>query len=194
MKLAYAAALSFLTVPAIAAPNVLSSKQPSAFPDEITMVVEIPAGGSVKYETDTDTGQLFVDRFLSMPMAYPANYGSITRTKAADGDPLDVLVFTRQPVQPGATMRVRPIGLLKMIDGGDIDDKVIAVPVTKLDPTYGAIAKIEDLPAAEQDRLQAFFRVYKQLPAGSKVVEVKGFDTPEAAKAMIKAAGEQFKD
>jgi inorganic pyrophosphatase len=194
MKLVFAAILSMASVPALAAPNVLSAKQPSAFPDEITMVVEIPAGGSVKYETDTDTGQLFVDRFLSMPMAYPANYGSITRTKAADGDPLDVLVFTRQPVQPGATMRVRPIGLLKMIDGGDIDDKVVAVPVTKLDPTYGSITKIEDLPAAEQDRLQAFFRVYKQLPAGSKVVEVKGFDTAEAAKAMIKAAGEKFTD
>ncbi|CAM5776387.1 inorganic pyrophosphatase [Labrys miyagiensis] len=168
--------------------NVLAFKQPDKAPDELNIVVEIPAGSMVKYETDTDTGHIIVDRFIAMPMAYPANYGSITRTKAADGDPLDVLVYTRAPIAPGAVMRVRPIGVLKMIDGGDVDDKIVAVPVAKLDPTYDNVKAITDLPKIEQERLSAFFRVYKQIPAGSKVVEVTGFDSADAARERVKAA------
>lgn len=178
----------------VAAPNVIAFEQPDKAPEEINMVVEIPAGGFIKYETDVKTGQLFVDRFQSMPVAYPANYGSITRTKADDGDPLDVLVFTRAPVHPGAVMKVRPIGIMKMIDGGDIDDKVVAVPVSKVDPTYDPITSLDDLPKIERERLAAFFRVYKMLPDASKVVEVKGYEDAEAAKAMIRAAMGRYAD
>ncbi|MEZ0168204.1 inorganic diphosphatase [Microvirga sp. TS319] len=193
MKQWIAAGLLALSVsPALAQSNVLAFKQPSSLPEELNMVVEIPAGSSIKYETDADTGFLFVDRFQSMPVAYPANYGSITRTKGEDGDALDVIVYTRQPVQGGALIRVRPIGVMKMIDGGEVDDKIVAVPVSKIDPTYDAVQKIEDLPAIERDRLLAFFRVYKQLPDGRKAVEVKGFDTAEVAKALIKKAAEQY--
>src|SRR5690606_24635675 len=119
-----------------------------------------------KYEIDADTGHLFVDRYMSMPVVYPANYGSIPSSLGDDGDPLDALVLTRVPIVPGALIRVRAIGIMKMIDGGEKDDKIIAVPVSAVDPTYDEIQAIEDLPAMELQRMEAFFRVYKQLPEG----------------------------
>ena len=100
----------------------------SGDPTDIQVVIEIPAGTFTKYEIDGKTGLLFVDRFQSMPVVYPTNYGSIPSTVGQDADPLDALVITRQPIYPGALIRVRPVGILKMIDGGDIDDKIVAVP------------------------------------------------------------------
>lgn len=189
-----AAALALVTLAAqpAQAENVLSFKQSDKAPDEINTVIEIPAGSFTKYETDVDTGFIIVDRFQSMPVVYPANYGSITRTSAEDGDPLDVIVYTRAPLHPGVIIKVRPIGVMKMIDGGDIDDKIVAVPVSKVDPTYDGVQTIDDLPKIEQERLTSFFRVYKQLPDASKVVELKGFDTPETAKGLIRAAMERY--
>ncbi len=105
-----------------------------------------------------------------------------------DGDPLDALVYTREPIAPGAVIRVRPIGVLKMIDGGEVDDKIVAVPVSKVDPTYEAIKEVSDLPRIEQERLQAFFAVYKNIPEGSKKVELKGFEAAEKAKGEIASA------
>ncbi|MCX5570016.1 inorganic diphosphatase [Kaistia nematophila] len=189
---AAAFALASLTALPALADNVLSFKQSDKAPDEINTVIEIPAGSFTKYETDVDTGFIVVDRFQSMPVVYPANYGSITRTSAEDGDPLDVIVYTRAPLHPGVIIKVRPIGVLKMIDGGDIDDKIVAVPVSKVDPTYDGIQTLADLPKIEQERLTSFFRVYKQLPEGSKVIELKGFDSPEAAKGLIRAAMERY--
>ncbi len=127
-----------------------------------------------------------------MPVIYPANYGSITSTLAGDGDPLDALIYTREPIIPGAIIKVRPIGVLKMIDGGDQDDKIVAVPTTDIDPTYDNIKEITDLPKIEQQRLEAFFRVYKQLPEGRKVVELGGFDSAEAAQNEVAKAIKAF--
>lgn len=123
-----------------------------------------------------------------MPVAYPANYGSITSSLGGDGDPLDAIVYSREPIVPGAIIRVRAIGVMKMIDGGEIDDKIVAVPTSKIDPTYDGIREISDLPKLEQDRLQAFFRVYKQLPDARKVVEVGGFESAEKANSEVAAA------
>ncbi len=81
-----------------------------------------------------------------MPVAYPANYGSLTQSLAGDGDPLDVVFYTRAPMTPGTLIKLRPIGVLKMIDGGEKDDKIIAVPASKIDPTYDDIMTITDLP------------------------------------------------
>lgn len=186
------AGLAITAQSAMAEMNILAFAQPEKAPDEINVVVEIPAGSSIKYETDVETGFIFVDRFQSMPVAYPANYGSVTRTKADDGDPLDVIVYTRSPVAPGALIKVRPIGVMKMIDGGEVDDKIVAVPVSKVDPTYDGIKSVSDLPAIEQERLTSFFKVYKQLPDARKVVEVNGFDTVETAKGLVKAAMERY--
>lgn len=166
--------------------------QPVSDGKEFNMVVEIPTGSMTKYEIDDKTGHIVVDRFQSMPVAYPANYGSITSSLGGDGDPLDALVYTREPVVPGAIIRVRPVGLLKMIDGGEKDDKVVAVPVSDIDPTYDAVKDITDLPAIEQQRLEAFFRVYKQLPAKRKVVELNGFDNAEAAATEVAAALREY--
>lgn len=162
-------------------------------PEEVVAVIEIPQGSFTKYEIDPETGWVAVDRFQSMPVAYPANYGVITSSLAGDGDNLDVLVFSREPVVPGAIIKVRPIGVLKMIDGGDEDDKVIAVPTSKLDPTYDRIQDITDLPEIEVQRIESFFRVYKQLPAGRKSVELGGFRDAAEAKRLVAKAIEDYR-
>ncbi|MGK3131272.1 inorganic diphosphatase [Pantoea sp. C8B4] len=175
------------------AQNVLDFPQPEKVPDEFYAVTEIPAGGMIKYETDAKTGFIVADRFQSMPVAYPANYGSLTQSLGGDGDPLDVIFYTRAPLQPGTLIKLRPIGVLKMIDGGEVDDKIVAVPTSKIDPTYDDIKEMKDLPKMEQERLQAFFRVYKQLPDGRKKVELNGFEDAAKAKAEIKQAFDAYK-
>lgn len=161
--------------------------QAAKAPDELLLAVEIPAGSFTKYEIGED-GLLHVDRFLAMPMAYPANYGSMPRTLAGDGDPLDALVLTRAPLHPGAVIRFRPVGVLRMVDGGEADEKIIGVPVDKVDASYAGIRDLADLPKAEVDRIEAFFRVYKQLPAGSKTVELHGWgDAAEARRIAAEA-------
>ncbi len=177
-----------VSAPLSAFANVLDFPQPQEAPDEINVVIEIPAGSAIKYEADAKTGTIIVDRFQSMAVAYPANYGSITSSKGGDGDPLDALVFTRFPVTPGAVIKVRPIGIMKMVHGGETDDKIVAVPTSKVDPSYDAIKTIADLPKVEQDRVAEFFRVYKNLPGNRKKVEVNGFEPADAAKQVVKAA------
>lgn len=178
---------------AVQAQNVLDFPQPEKVPDEFYAVTEIPAGGMIKYETDAKTGFIVADRFQSMPVAYPANYGSLTQSLGGDGDPLDVIFYTRAPLQPGTLIKLRPIGVLKMIDGGEVDDKIVAVPTSKIDPTYDDIKEMSDLPKMEQERLQAFFRVYKQLPDGRKKVEQNGFEDAAKAKTEIKQAYDAYK-
>lgn len=178
---------------AVQAQNVLDFPQPENVPDEFYAVTEIPAGGMIKYETDAKTGFIVADRFQSMPVAYPANYGSLTQSLGGDKDPLDVIFYTRAPLQPGTLIKLRPIGVLKMIDGGEVDDKIVAVPTSKIDPTYDDIKEMSDLPKMEQERLQAFFRVYKQLPDGRKKVELNGFEDAAKAKTEIKQAFDAYK-
>lgn len=166
---------------------------PFAYPQpedstEFFSVIEIPAGSFTKYEIDADNGHIIVDRYQSMPVVYPANYGSIPSSLGGDGDPLDALVFTREPIVPGAMIKVRAIGVLHMIDGGEQDDKIVAVPASDIDPTYGDIRSIDDLPAIEKQRVEAFFRVYKQLPEGRKVVELNGFSGVNEAQTMVSDA------
>ncbi len=164
--------------------------QPATAPDDVLLVVEIPAGGAIKYELGED-GELRVDRFLSMPVAYPANYGSMPRTLAGDGDPLDALVLTRFPIQPGAVVRFRPLGVLRMVDRGQADEKIVGVPSDAVDPSYSALRTLQDLPAMERERIEAFFRVYKQLPAGARI-ELHGWGDAEEARQLIRAAMQRF--
>jgi inorganic pyrophosphatase len=155
---------------------------------EFFVVVEIPAGSFTKYEIEPQSGFVIVDRFQQMPVVYPANYGSVASSLAGDGDHLDALVLTREPVVPGALIRVRTIGVLRMIDGGEPDDKLITVPVSGVDPTYDPIRSIGDLPEIERQRIAAFFEVYKALPAGRKIVELGGFGDAEEAQSLVDAA------
>lgn len=159
-------------------------EQPVAAPDEANLVVEIPAGGFTKYEIGED-GMLHVDRFIAMPVAYPANYGSMPRTLAGDGDPLDALVLTRAPLHPGSVIRFRAVAVLRMVDTGESDQKIIGVPVDKVDASYADVRDIDDLPQQERDRLEAFFRVYKQLQTGGNSVQLNGWGDAAEARRVI---------
>ena len=165
--------------------------QPKAAPEEVVLAVEIPAGSITKYEINEE-GLLFVDRFQSMPVVYPANYGSMPRTLAGDGDPLDALVMTREALYPGVLIKFRPIGYLKMLDKGEQDDKVIGVPTDKVDPTYSNIRDLADLPEIERQRIEAFFRVYKDLPVGRNPVVLDGYGNAAEAKVLISEAMQRF--
>lgn len=188
------AALLLLTGPLPAQEYVspYAYPQPAGSP-EFYAVIEIPTGSITKYEIDKKTGHIVVDRYQSMPVIYPANYGSIPSSTGGDGDPLDVIVYTREPVVPGALIRVRAIGILKMIDGGDRDDKILAVPASDIDPTYDKVQAVTDLPSIELQRLEAFFRVYKQLPDKTKVVELNGYEDAAAARKEVAAAIESYR-
>lgn len=161
--------------------------QPATAPDELLALIEIPAGSAIKYEIHS-SGRMEVDRFLAMPMAYPANYGFLPCTHAGDGDALDVLVLSRFVLAPGTLIRVRPIGVLRMIDRGDDDNKVLMVPVSEVDPTFDGIRSPDDLPAAERDRIMAFFRTYKLLPEPAVAVSVGPWEGPAVALDMIRRA------
>ncbi|WP_313169780.1 inorganic diphosphatase [Stenotrophomonas sp.] len=160
--------------------------QPANAPQEALLAVEIPAGGAIKYELG-EHGELRVDRFLSMPVTYPANYGSMPRTLAGDGDPLDALVLTRFPIQPGAVVRFRPLGVLRMIDKGQADEKIVGVPVDAVDPSYANVRSLQDLPAIEVQRIEAFFRTYKQLPGGADI-QLNGWGDAAEARQVISRA------
>lgn len=168
------------------------AEQAKNAPNDVHMAVEIPAGSFTKYEINEE-GLVFVDRFQSMPVVYPANYGSLPRTLGGDNDPLDGLVLTRESLHPGVLIKFRPIGYLKMIDGGEHDEKIIGVPSSDIDPTYDNIQDINDLPAIERQRIEAFFKVYKNLPEGRKKVELNGYGNAEEAKKLIQTALDNYK-
>jgi inorganic pyrophosphatase len=106
-------------------------------PDEVNVVIEVPIGGEpIKYEFDKASGALVVDRFLYTPMRYPGNYGFIPKTLSGDGDPCDVLVANSRALVPGAVIAVRPIGVLIMQDEAGEDEKIVAVPASRLTKLY----------------------------------------------------------
>ena len=157
-------------------------------PDKFTAVIEIPEGSKKKYELDKRTGLLRLDRILHTATHYPANYGFIPRTYADDGDPLDVLVLCAEPIYPMTLIRVYPIGVMRMIDGGKMDDKIIAIPFS--DPTYLGITSIDELPAHIFDEIMHFFSVYKQLE--NKQTAVKTLFGREEAEKIIQAAIDDY--
>ncbi|WP_457600942.1 inorganic diphosphatase [Hydrogenivirga sp.] len=169
--------------------DVPAGKNP---PEDIYVVIEIPQGSGIKYEVDKDSGAVFVDRFLFTAMYYPFNYGFIPQTLADDGDPVDVLVISREPVVPGSVMRCRPIGMLEMKDEEGIDTKLIAVPHSKLDPSYDNVKTVDDLPQVLLDRIKHFFEHYKELEPG-KWVKVESFKGVQSAIDEIKKGIENFK-
>ncbi len=172
-----------LATPATAQ-TVFDYPQTDDAPETFHVVNEIPAGSFTKYEINAEHGQLIVDRYVSMPVRYPANYGSVTSSAGGDGDPLDALVMTREAIYPGAVIRVKAIGVLRMIDDGETDDKLIAVPADSVDPTYAGIEELEDLPEMERKRLEAFFNVYKNLPDGGDI-ELRGFGDAAEAREIL---------
>jgi inorganic pyrophosphatase len=163
-----------------------------SLPDDFNVVIEIPMNSSIKYEIDKDTNALFVDRLVATAMYYPCNYGYIPQTLCGDGDAADVLVLFPQPVQAGAVIRCRPIGVLKMTDESGEDAKILAVPHDKLTSIYSKVQSTADLPEVTLRQIEHFFEHYKDLEKG-KWVKVGGWEGVESAKAEILKAAETYK-
>ncbi|MEO5768965.1 MAG: inorganic diphosphatase, partial [Polyangia bacterium] len=116
-------------------------------PHEVNVIVEVPVGGEpIKYEMDKEAGTLVVDRFLYTSMRYPGNYGFIPHTLSGDGDPLDVLIANQRGIVPGAVIAVRPLGVFLMQDEEGVDEKIIAVPVSRLTRRYDQVQDYTQLP------------------------------------------------
>ena len=130
-------------------------------PTDFVAFIEISKGQKQKYELDKESGLLILDRVLYTSTHYPMNYGMIPRTLSEDGDPLDVLVLCSEPLVNCSLVRCHPIGVITMIDGGDADEKIIALPFG--DPTYAEYKSIHQLPAHITNEIEHFFTVYKQL-------------------------------
>lgn len=142
-------------------------------PENFVAVVEISKGSKKKYELDKETGYLRLDRILYTSTHYPANYGFISRTYGEDKDPLDVLILSSEDIQPMTLVECYPIGVIRMIDNGANDEKIIAIPFS--DPTYNMYRDISELPSHIFDEMTHFFTVYKQLENKETAVnEVSG--------------------
>jgi inorganic pyrophosphatase len=157
-------------------------------PEEFNALIEIPKGSKVKYELDKDTGLLKVDRILYSSVIYPANYGFIPRTLGDDDDPLDLLVVMQETVQALSIMRVRPIGMMHMVDEGQNDEKIICVHLD--DPEYRDFEHYDQLPPHRILELQRFFEDYKVLEG--KEVDVGDFEGPEEAVEAVRHAMELY--
>ncbi|MDR1284827.1 MAG: inorganic diphosphatase [Campylobacteraceae bacterium] len=161
-------------------------------PDKINALIEIPYGSNIKYEVDKESGAVFVDRVMYSAMFYPANYGFVPNTLAADGDPADILVLNTYPLQAGSVIPVRLIGVLIMEDEAGMDEKLLAVPVSKIDPTFEGINSLKDLPKATLDKIKNFFETYKMLEP-NKWVKVKDFADKEKAVEILEKAIKNYK-
>ena len=154
-------------------------------PHEINAVVEVPVGGEpIKYELDKEAGTLVVDRFLYTSMRYPGNYGFIPHTLSGDGDPIDVLIANQRAIVPGAVIAVRPIGVFLMEDEAGVDEKVVAVPVSRLTRIYDQVQEHIQLPEITVKQIEHFFAHYKDLEE-RKWVKVLGWGDAAEAKRMI---------
>ncbi|EAC1839321.1 inorganic diphosphatase [Campylobacter lari] len=161
-------------------------------PNKLNAVIEIPYGSNIKYELDKESGAIMVDRVMYSAMFYPANYGFIPNTLADDGDPIDVLVLNEYPIQAGAVIPCRLIGVLLMEDESGMDEKLLAVPVSKIDPRYDDIKTLNDLPKASLEKIKNFFETYKMLEP-NKWVKVKEFAGIEKASEILENSIKNYK-
>ncbi len=154
-------------------------------PDDLNVIVEVPVGGApIKYEFDKPSGALVVDRFLNASMRYPCNYGFVPHTLSDDGDPIDVLVAGTPAVVPGAVLAARPVGALMMEDEAGGDEKIIAVPPSRLNTYYDGVKNYDDLPKMLLDQIEHFFNHYKALEP-NKWVKINGWVGADEARDMI---------
>ncbi|BAB05323.1 inorganic diphosphatase [Halalkalibacterium halodurans] len=158
-------------------------------PKVIEAFIEIPTGSQNKYEYDKERGVFKLDRVLFSPMFYPAEYGYIENTLALDGDPLDVLVIVSNPTFPGCVIDAKVLGFLNMIDGGEEDQKLIAVPTE--DPRFKDVNSLNDLPKHKLDEIAHFFKTYKDLEG--KKTEVGAYEDAEAAAKLIDECFARYK-
>ena len=138
-------------------------------PAQVKGIVEIPRNSRAKYELDKDSGMLILDRVLYSSINYPANYGFIPRTYCDDGDPLDILILSQIDIVPMCLVEAKVIGVMRMLDGGEMDDKIIAVASN--DMSVNHMNDVNDLPPHWLKELRSFFEDYKKLENKSVVVE-----------------------
>ena len=162
-------------------------------PWDVNVIIEVPLGSEpIKYEMDKKSGALFVDRFVHTAMHYPCNYGFIPHTLSGDGDPADVLVVGRRAVVPGCVLAARPVGVLLMEDEAGADEKILAVPATRLHPFYNDVKSYKDLPPVLCEQIRHFFEHYKDLE-DTKWVKVPGWRDAAYAAELIMEALERHK-
>lgn len=150
-------------------------------PAEVNVIIEINKGSKNKYEVDKETGLIALDRVAHTAQDFPFDYGFVPQTYWHDNDPLDVIVLTTYPLLPGVLVNVRPIAIMEMIDSGDRDDKIIAVP--KDDPRFAEVKDLADINTHTLKEIEHFYSTYKKLQ--NKEVSVTGFKGADAAQAAV---------
>ncbi len=163
-----------------------------ANPNALNAVIEIPYKSNIKYEIDDKTGLVKVDRILYSAMYFPANYGYIPCSLSSDGDAADVLVLSEASFQAGSIVPCRLIGVLPMEDESGLDEKLIALPLSSVDPTLDHIEDVSQLPQAVLNRIKNFFETYKMLEP-NKWVKVKAFEGKESATVFLQNALDSYK-
>ncbi len=158
-------------------------------PEEFNVIIEIPKWSKNKYEIDKKTGLIKLDRAMKTAQDYPFDYGFAPQTLWEDDDPLDVVVLTTYPLMPSILVVVRPIGVMRMVDDGEGDDKIIAVPVE--DPRWEAVKDLSDVNDYTPKEVQHFFETYKKIE--NKPVEITGFEGKEAAIEAVKKSIDLYK-
>lgn len=159
-------------------------------PDELNVVVEIPKGSKNKYEIDKETGMIALDRVAHTTQDFPFDYGFAPQTLWDDGDALDVVLLTTHPLLSGVLVRVRPVGLMKMVDGGASDDKVIAVPVE--DPRWAHVKDLGDINPHILKEMDHFYSTYKKIQ--NKEVKITGFEGKDAAQKAVLRSQELYRN
>lgn len=158
--------------------------------EEMNVIIEINKGSKNKYEIDKETGLIALDRAMHTSQDYPYDYGFVPQTLWDDGDPLDVVVLTTYPLAPGILVRVRPVGMMDMVDDGESDVKIISVPVS--DPRWKDVKNLEDVNKHTIKEMEHFFSTYKKLQ--NKEVIIKSFEDKDKAIEAFNRAIKQYKD
>lgn len=161
-------------------------------PDKVKAIIEIPCGSNIKYEVEKESGAVVLDRVMHSAMYYPANYGFVNKTLSQDGDPADILVLAEYPMQAGCVVNCRLVGVLIMEDESGIDEKLLAVPTSKIDPTFNEIQDLEDIPKHTLAKIKNFFETYKMLEP-NKWVKVKDFANKAEAVRILEEAVANYK-
>ena len=158
--------------------------------DDMNVIVEIPKGSKNKYEIDKETGLIALDRAMHTSQDYPFDYGFVPQSYWEDDDALDVLILTTFPLAPGILVRVRPVAVMEMIDDGESDNKIIAVPVK--DPRWDEVQDLDDINKHTIKEIEHFFSTYKKVQ--NKEVEVKGFKDKASAQADFEKSLKLYKE